>query len=670
MEKGNNLNTYKFSQRSGTDLYKFNNLKSENNTNNQGKQKQKSVNRNSNNIPSKQKILYNFSRKNSSVSNINLLSPINKYQQNFINFLDEHNLNSQTNYFLKKYYQLSKNQKKHSNKSANSSNLIPNTQITTKNKKINKSPVSYINTNYKNINKLSKKKEKLSKIKDTNTIRITEYYSSLRKVNRNKTGYNKSFLYLSGDETNLSIKNATTANTSNNIKNIVNEIKLETSPNTTSNNNEILIEIDQLLQSKKGINNKLLKLNELNFDFPLYPNSKNEQIKENPFSIIESYCMNSYKGLCKDINEDNIISLINIKKPENYIKSWPNFLSYFGIFDGHCGITCSEYLKKNLHKVIFNNEFFPSNPIKAIEYSFNKIEEDFYLHNDKSESGSCALICLFIDDMCYIANCGDSRAILSNNNGKKYRILTNDHNLNNENEKKRIENNGSLIYQEKIPLNQYIVNEKNNVNFINNNNIYLLGPYRINPGGLSITRSIGDFSSKILSYGGIPNTVISTPEIISYKINHNCDFIIMGSDGIFNVLKNMEIVNIICEIKDNKKEYLKSADLIVKNALKRNSTDNLSCIVIFFKNNYDMVSFKERDSIDINHMYMETETYDNDEKKNFFGDLNDYCHNNNLSKFISSPKTTKNKCYKNFTIFGNLLPNQRNHKDDNKKMKK
>ena len=168
----------------------------------------------------------------------------------------------------------------------------------------------------------------------------------------------------------------------------------------------------------------------------------------------------------------------------------------------------------------------------------------------------------------------------------------------------------------------------------------------------------------------MPNTVISTPEIISYKINYNCDFIIMGSDGLFNVLKNMEIVNIICEIKNNKKEYLKSADLIIKNALKRNCTDNLSCIVIFFKNNWDIVSFKERDSIDINGVYMETETYCDDEKKNFFGDLNDYCHNKNLSKFISSPKTTKNKCYKSFKIFGNLLPNQKNQNDENKQTKK
>ena len=217
----------------------------------------------------------------------------------------------------------------------------------------------------------------------------------------------------------------------------------------------------------------------------------------------------------------------------------------------------------------------------------------------------------------------------------------------------RIENNGSFIYQEKISLNQYIVNEKNNVNFINNNNIFLLGPYRINPGGLSITRSIGDFSSKILSYGGMPNTVISTPEIMSYKINYNCDFIIMGSDGIFNVLKNIEIVNIISEIKNNKKEYLKSADLIIKNALKRNSTDNLSCIVIFLKNNFELTSFKERDSIDINAIYMETESYEDEDKINILYDINDDNRNKTLSKFISSPKTTKTKCCKSVKFFGN-----------------
>ena len=639
MEK-TNMKIYKFSQRSGTDLSKFTNHKIDKNTQLKTKNKSliKSNNNNNNNFLLKSKNLNNESRKNNSSNFINLLSPSNNYQQNLINFLDENKLNSQSYYFLKKYNQLSKQQKnQNNNKSANSSNLISNIPLNLKTKKIslNKSPNE---NNRSNNKKIIEKKEKL-----TNIIRITEYNSNIRKKNRNKTGYNKSFLYLSGDETNLSLKNATTtANTSNNIKNIGNELKLETLQN---NNNEIIINIEQLFHSKK--NNKLLKLNELNFDIPLYPNFQSEKIIKSPFCIIDSYCMNSYKGLFKDINEDNIISLININKPNNYIGQWPNSLSYFAIFDGHCGITCSEYLMKNLHNFIFNNQFFPNNPVKALEYAFDKAEEEFYMIYEKSDSGSCAIVCLLIDDVIYVANLGDSRLIISNNNGKNYRILTNDHNLYNENERKRIEMNGSKIYQEKIQLNQYIINKNNN------NNIFLVGPYRINPGGLSITRSIGDFSSKILSYGGMPNTIIPKPEIISYKITSDTDFIFLASDGIFNVMKNIEIIHLISEIKDNKNDYLKSADLIIKNALKRNSTDNLSCIVIFLKNNFELTSFKERDSIDINAIYMETESYEDEDKINILYDINDDNRNKTLSKFISSPKTTKTKCCKSVKFFGN-----------------
>jgi hypothetical protein len=469
MEK-TNMKIYKFSQRSGTDLSKFTNYKKDKNTQLKTKNKSliKSNNNNNNNFLLKSKNLNNESRKNNSSNFINLLSPSNNYQQNLINFLDENKLNSQSYYFLKKYNQLSKQQKnQNNNKSANSSNLISNIPLNLKTKKIslNKSPNE---NNRSNNKKIIEKKEKL-----TNIIRITEYNSNIRKKNRNKSGYNKSFLYLSGDETNLSLKNATTtANTSNNIKSIGNELKLETLQN---NNNEIIINIEQLFHSKK--NNKLLKLNDLNFDIPLYPNFQSEKIIKSPFCIIDSYCMNSYKGLFKDINEDNIISLININKPNNYIGQWPNSLSYFAIFDGHCGITCSEYLMKNLHNFIFNNQFFPNNPVKALEYAFDKAEEEFYMIYEKSDSGSCAIVCLLIDDVIYVANLGDSRLIISNNNGKNYRILTNDHNLYNKNERKRIEMNGSKIYQEKIQLNQYIINKNNN------NNIFLVGPYRINPGG-------------------------------------------------------------------------------------------------------------------------------------------------------------------------------------------
>jgi len=42
-------------------------------------------------------------------------------------------------------------------------------------------------------------------------------------------------------------------------------------------------------------------------------------------------------------------------------------------------------------------------------------------------SGSCAIIALIINSVCYIANVGDSRAIMSGNNGKKLFPLSRDH---------------------------------------------------------------------------------------------------------------------------------------------------------------------------------------------------------------------------------------------------
>lgn len=42
-------------------------------------------------------------------------------------------------------------------------------------------------------------------------------------------------------------------------------------------------------------------------------------------------------------------------------------------------------------------------------------------------SGSCAIVALIVADMCYIANVGDSRAVLSANLGKTIKALSEDH---------------------------------------------------------------------------------------------------------------------------------------------------------------------------------------------------------------------------------------------------
>ena len=66
-----------------------------------------------------------------------------------------------------------------------------------------------------------------------------------------------------------------------------------------------------------------------------------------------------------------------------------------------------------------------------------------------------------------------------------------------------------------------------------------VGPYRVFPGRLSVCRTFGDAESKIPQVGGIENCVTCLPEIITEpNVSLTYDYIIIGSDGIFDKLKN------------------------------------------------------------------------------------------------------------------------------------
>ena len=69
---------------------------------------------------------------------------------------------------------------------------------------------------------------------------------------------------------------------------------------------------------------------------------------------------------------------------------------------------------------------------------------------------------------------------------------------------------------------------------------YINGPWRVSPGRLSVSRAFGDAEAKIVSRGGNPNCITAVPEIKCFKITEICDFIIIGSDGIFDKLMNRE----------------------------------------------------------------------------------------------------------------------------------
>ena len=87
---------------------------------------------------------------------------------------------------------------------------------------------------------------------------------------------------------------------------------------------------------------------------------------------------------------------------------------------------------------------------------------------------------LIIDNKIYIANTGDSRAVISSEGGSVFKSLTEDHKPSEEAEKTRIMKAGGEVYQ--------------------NNNIMLggpggpvtQGPVRVLPGRLSVSRTFGD----------------------------------------------------------------------------------------------------------------------------------------------------------------------------------
>lgn len=55
---------------------------------------------------------------------------------------------------------------------------------------------------------------------------------------------------------------------------------------------------------------------------------------------------------------------------------WPK-CSFFGVFDGHGGCLCADFLRDNLHHYIVNDENFPSNPREAIKRGFKEAEKFF-----------------------------------------------------------------------------------------------------------------------------------------------------------------------------------------------------------------------------------------------------------------------------------------------------
>ncbi|MCQ2819889.1 MAG: protein phosphatase 2C domain-containing protein [archaeon] len=371
----------------------------------------------------------------------------------------------------------------------------------------------------------------------------------------------------------------------------------------------LTVVLDPDIVKKIALKKRFLKEEIFTKEYTNYPECLSSK---KPFSLIKAYAMNCYQGIIRDYNEDKIVGIMNVPKPPDLkIALWPK-VSYFGIFDGHGGETCSTFLQKNLLNYIITNKNFPMNPKDAIKGGFERADFEWrkqVIDTSSGEfkvtddSGTCAVIALIVENLCFIANIGDSRAIMSYEGGKKSKQITIDHKPNDPNEKKRIIKSGGTVYldenTEKEPQLKFTDDEEENkkegeLNKSGSDSSDDVEEqiYRVLPGKLAVSRSIGDICCKCKESMGNPAVVISEPDIFQVDLNVAADFIMLGCDGIFDVLSTEDVVeaawyseNLVKNTGDNL--HLKCVNMtnyIMKAAMELKSEDNLSVIVIALNN--------------------------------------------------------------------------------------
>ena len=298
-------------------------------------------------------------------------------------------------------------------------------------------------------------------------------------------------------------------------------------------------------------------------------------LKEGRVKNVGSYSQagKSEDGFTK-INQDSFLVL----QSEYNLKDF----NIFCVMDGHGnnGHLVSRYLMKYINLFFKNNKKMNASNqnedsiyhrLKKSDYHilrrlFRHAERDLHKKSkiDANFSGTTCVMVAQIGDRFICANIGDSRAIMIKT-GNEIVPLSIDQKPDDPEESKRIVQNGGEIsqYEEE--------GEKS-------------GPYRIwKKGevypGIAMSRSVGDFIATSLG-------VVPEAKFIEEKIDQDCKFIVVASDGIWEFLDNKRVGEIVMPYYKNDdpdgacKALIKEAtewwnkeDIVV---------DDITVVVVFF----------------------------------------------------------------------------------------
>jgi hypothetical protein len=102
----------------------------------------------------------------------------------------------------------------------------------------------------------------------------------------------------------------------------------------------------------------------------IIPNHEPTKCSVKRNGMVVAYAANTNQGIIRSYNEDRVSIILNILKPPNRAQEeWPK-CSFFGIYDGHGGSGCADFLRDNLHQFVIKEASFPWNPKEAMRNGF------------------------------------------------------------------------------------------------------------------------------------------------------------------------------------------------------------------------------------------------------------------------------------------------------------
>eukprot|EP00828_Plagiopyla_frontata_P025855 TRINITY_DN3328_c0_g1_i2.p1 TRINITY_DN3328_c0_g1~~TRINITY_DN3328_c0_g1_i2.p1 ORF type:complete len:321 (-),score=56.27 TRINITY_DN3328_c0_g1_i2:82-1044(-) len=261
-----------------------------------------------------------------------------------------------------------------------------------------------------------------------------------------------------------------------------------------------------------------------------------------------SYVASSMQGWRTSM-EDAHIAVLNFNQDPD--------LHLFGVFDGHGGKEVADYCQENFEQVLKSDPLVKTDIIQALKNTFKKIDEVLEkIGKDSYYSSGCTANVMFIQkDKIIIANVGDSRSILYQKTGKVIQ-LSEDHKPELPGELARIKKAGGEVFMGRVN------------------------------GNLNLSRAVGDLEykkNKSINYD--EQLIISVPEITTRTISPDDDFILMGCDGVYELLTNEQLAQKIKELMDKKykKEEIIEAlldEIIAPNTSNGSGCDNMSAIIV------------------------------------------------------------------------------------------